>query len=313
MPARRSRRTCEDEAHPSEHRLPPPGLEVSFGPRRGRRPACRSPGRGRRSGPAPPRCRRRAGSDRAAPPPASPPRLVRHRLGHLDQGLDTAERLREREDPRRGRDADGVRMAEGDHAAEARPAHVVDAGRAGAGTRSRRARSRRGPGRAARACAARGGRGSSRTGRARRRPRSARSARARGAPRVGHDHGAADGVGVPAQVLGRRVDHGVGAQLERALDAPAWRRCCRPRPGRRATRSTTAATSTTVERRVGRRLDPDQRGVRRPTAASSASRSVWSTMCSAGPSERGPCRRGGTSRRRGRAGARRGRPPRPRR
>ena len=34
---------------------------------------------------------------------------------------------------------------------------------------------------------------------------------------VGHDHGAADDVGMAAQVLGRRVDHGVGAEGERLL------------------------------------------------------------------------------------------------
>ena len=34
---------------------------------------------------------------------------------------------------------------------------------------------------------------------------------------VAHDHRAADRVGVPAEVLGHRVHHGVGAELQRAL------------------------------------------------------------------------------------------------
>ena len=67
------------------------------------------------------------------------------------------------------------------------------------------------------ACAARGGRGSSRTARAPRRPRSARSARCSCSAGVAHDHRAADHVGVPAEVLGRRVHDDVGAELERAL------------------------------------------------------------------------------------------------
>jgi hypothetical protein len=52
---------------------------------------------------------------------------VRHRLGHLDQRLHAAERFGQREDLRGGRDARGLGVAERDHPAEARPAHVLDA------------------------------------------------------------------------------------------------------------------------------------------------------------------------------------------
>ena len=54
-------------------------------------------------------------------------RLVGHRLGHLDERLDAAQRLGQREQARGLGDRHGVGVAEGDHAAEAGPAHVVGA------------------------------------------------------------------------------------------------------------------------------------------------------------------------------------------
>ena len=54
------------------------------------------------------------------------------------------------------------------------------------------------------------------------------------------DRDAADDVGVAAEVLGRRVHDDVGAELERALEVRASRRCCRRRRARRAACATSA-------------------------------------------------------------------------
>ena len=64
-------------------------------------------------------------------------------------------------------------------------------------------------------------------------------------PVVAHDHRAADGVGVPAEVLRGRVHDGVRAVARAAAGRRAWRTCC-PRPrARPACARPPRATSTT--------------------------------------------------------------------
>ena len=74
---------------------------------------------------------------------------------------------------------------------------------------------------------------------------------------VAHDHRAADDVGVPAEVLRRRVHHGVGAVLERALVDRSGEGVV-DRDERVAPARHHGGDVDDVEQRVGRRLDPDQ-------------------------------------------------------
>ena len=75
---------------------------------------------------------------------------------------------------------------------------------------------------------------------------------------VAHDHGAADRVGVPAQVLRRAVDDRAGAELERALADRGGERVVDRDEDVRADRRDQRGQVDHVERRVRRRLDPDE-------------------------------------------------------
>ena len=160
-------------------------------------------------------------------------RLVGHRLRHLDQRLDAAERLGQREDLRRApRSASppggGTRPSRRSPASARRSTPRG----ARAGTRSPPARSRCARPPAGAACAGRGGRGSSRTARAPRRPRSGRSARARAAPRRPprprrrRRRSARRGTWSPSARRRRRRARAGAARR-------AWRTCCRPPRARR--------------------------------------------------------------------------------
>ena len=184
--------------------------------------------------------------------------LVRHRLRDLDQRLDAAERLGQREQlrsPRRSgpRPDAGTRpsprcRASGRRRRPSTPCEPVD---------DRRARSRCAPPSAGAACAARGARGSSRAARARRRSSSARSAPPRDAP------GRARSRRRRRRPSARRGTWSSSARRRprrapAAAGRPASRTCCRPRRTRRRATRDDAGDVDHLQRRVGRRLDPDQ-------------------------------------------------------
>ena len=91
-----------------------------------------------------------------------------------------------------------------------------------------------------------------------------------------HDDGAADGVGVAAEVLGRRVHDRAGAELQRSLDRGGGEGVVHGHQGV-ARALDDGGDVHDVEQRVRRGLDPDEPRLGR-TARSTASRSVWSTM-----------------------------------
>ena len=99
--------------------------------------------------------------------------------------------------------------------------------------------------------------------------------------RVGGDDRAADDIAVAVDELGRRVDDDVGADTRSAAGAPARGRCCRRRPARRRlSLRRRLADVGDAQQRVGRRLDPDERGLAAASASRAASRSVKSTISS---------------------------------
>ena len=239
-------------------------------------------------------------------------RLVGHRLRHLDQRLDAAERLGEREQPRARRDRRGVGMAEADHPAEPGPAHVLDAAASRAAARRPRRRCARGRPSAGAACAARGARGSSRTGRERRRRRSGRTAAAR-------SHSASRAITAPpttsewpprylvvecttksAPSSSGRWLAGVANVLSTATSAFC---ACATMP----------SMSTTFEQRVGRALDPDQPRVVAARPARARRGRSGRRGRTRGPSGSAPCRPAGRCRRTDRPAGRRASRPRTRR
>ena len=120
---------------------------------------------------------------------------------------------------------------------------------------------------------------------------------------VADDRDAADHVGVAVEILGGRMHHQVEAVFERTLHDRDWRRCCRRRPDRPRRRAIVATRVEVdqLEQRIGRRLDPDQPGVRagsplrwRPDRTD---RRRWSRAPSSGCA---PARTGAASRHRGR-------------
>ena len=170
-------------------------------------------------------------------------RGVGHDRRVLDQALDAAEALGEREQLRALEEAlragEAALELDRDHAAEAvhlAPARARAADgwrgpdrstRATSGCASSQLRDRQRVARSAAPCAApassgRAAPGSCRTGRRSRRPRSAGRRAARASSVVVADDGdAADHVGVAVQVLGRRVHDDVEAELQRPLDVGA--------------------------------------------------------------------------------------------
>ena len=185
--------------------------------------------------------------------------LVRHRLGNLDQRLDPAERLGEREDLRRRGDPARVRMPERHHAAEAGPAHVVHPGRPAEVLAQRapvvrvcaHANAERPEPRCTRKQSS--GPGTAPTAFCTKRIRSCSSG-------IRYHHSAADRVGMTAEVLGGGVDDHMGAQLERPLDHRRGEGVVHGH--QRAPRSGDHAFDVDhLEAGVGRGLDPDQGGV----------------------------------------------------
>ena len=84
---------------------------------------------------------------------------------------------------------------------------------------------------------------------------------------------AADHVGVATEVLRRRVHDGVGAERQRLLQVRRGERVVDDDTGAatRARRRATASMSTIVEHRIGRRLDPHERGAVGPFTSPAAS------------------------------------------
>ena len=228
--------------------------------------------------------------------------LVRHRLRDLDQRLHAAERLGQREEPRRGDDPRRVRDA------GTRPSRRTRAS-------GRRRRPRRPPAtptttRAFSVCAA---------------IRSVQRAQpavheeavqrpGHGADRVLHEaHGRRAAPGRARRPRRRRrpsARRGTWSSSARrrprrapaAAGRPAWRTCCRPRRTRRRARATIARHVDHLQRRVRRRLDPHEPRVRRAPRPRPRRGRSGRPSCTRGPSARAPCRRAGRSRRRGRRG-----------
>ena len=225
---------------------------------------------------------------------------MRHRLRDLEQRLHAAQRLGEREDLRRRRDPRRVLVAEADHAREARPADVAHARRLAQprGDRPRVLGVRRHP-QVQRAQSAVHeeaveGPGDGADG-------VLHELHALVGARVAHDHGAADGVRVPAEVLRRRVHDGVGAELQRALVDGRGERVV-DRHERAALARDDALEVDHVQRRVGGRLDPDQLGLGPHRGRDRVEVGLVDHRVLAGPSARAPCPRAGRCRRRGRPG-----------
>ena len=228
---RRARGRAKVEVDRLEH----PGAVVGAG-----RPAAgRARPRGRRSGRRPTRSRPRGGrGSRGAANGASAVEACVIRAGMLDQALDAAERLGEQEELRPRDERDRLLLGLGeerDHAAEV--AHLARARPRGRGGRRGRGRARARPpgGRRGTPAIARAFsqcwrmRSASvfmpaqdepavERARARRRATSAGSAAAPRASSSFVRDEAADHVGVAAEVLRRRVDDDVGAELERLLE-----------------------------------------------------------------------------------------------
>ena len=209
-------------------------------------------------------------------------RLVGHRLRDLDQRLDAAERLRQREELRRVRDRASRRgWRKLTMPQKPGPADVLTPGAAAQDLHHRA--------RALAACAAirrcsvrsprctrkqSNGPGTAPIAFWTKRTRSWSSGRARSPRRRRHRSGRRGTSSSSARRSRRRARAGAGS--------PAWRTCCRPRRARRRLRATTPAMSTTFSSGfVG--VSTQTSVVSGRTARSSASRSVWSTRSYSSP------------------------------
>ena len=173
----------------------------------------------------------------------------------LDQALDAAEALGQRPHPRARDAASTASVRPSTLRNETMPpkpsiwraaiswpgwlgrargrAPVSTLGCAARGTRPPAPRSRSARASAPPASSARAAPASSRTARAPRPASSAGTAAARPARRRSSPAKPPTSVGVPAEVLRGRVQHDVGAQLERPLQVRRSRTCCRPPAARR--------------------------------------------------------------------------------
>ena len=240
-------------------------------------------------------------------------RLVGHRLRHLDQRLDPAQRLGEREDLASGA---AIAVASG-WRKETMPQKPGQRTSSTPGARAqpfahRARRSRCGERPAAPGCGCRGGRGSSRTAPGRRRPRSGRSGSARAAR--------SSAVTVAPPTTSEWPPRYLVVECTTAV-APSS-------SGRWTTGVAKVLSTTTVrpsarldhggdvdlvEQRVRRRLDPDQPRLGTQRRAQGVEVASGRRGRRRGRSGRAPCRPAGRCRRRGRAagsGGRRRRAPR---
>ena len=205
-------------------------------------------------------------------------RLVRHRLRDLDQRLHAAERLGEREDLR---SAQAIRVASG---AGTRPCRRSRA--SGRRRRPRRPRSHSLTTRAFSVCAAirrcsvrsprctrkqSSGPGTAPIEFCTKRTPSWRAGVAHDRPRRRPRRSARRGTSSSSARRRRR-------RAPAAAGRPASRTCCRRPRTRSRLRATIACDVDHLQRRVGRRLDPDQLRVVAAPRAATASRSVWSTI-----------------------------------
>ena len=163
----------------------------------------------------------------------------------------------------RGRRVPGMGVADRRRAPGSRP---TPRRRGPPGTGRRPSRSRSGARSAGRGSGGRAGSGSSRTARARRPSRSGGTAAASATASSERDRDAEDRVRVPAEVLGRRVEHDVGAELERPLEGGRREGVVDDDQRRRLARLRRAVADGRgrrrdvgdLEQRVRRRLEPDE-------------------------------------------------------